>query len=560
MAGVLTSPVRLTDTASALILQNNEILLQGVLAGAMLSASADNKLAPFGGNATTTRMYLSQLGSGGIPGVPSWRQVAVSEVTGAAPLASPVLTGKVSVGAAGSTKLSTLTVQPPADLAGLTGTTTVNASNTVVGVGTLFLSELGIGDRISVSSAASTYKTVATIASNTSLTLVTGETLGDGTSQTINRKSSIQLWNNASGAQIGLVQDDGTWKTLGLMTDNTTGGPYAPSTVRFSAGDKLLIYADGTSRFGIGMTANGMTLQATSNGGTPTDGIRIFTGNSGAAEEMARFTVTKNFLFVTTTQGTGAVGVFALGPATPPTTSPAGVVQLYNANVAGAATAGLHVRDEGGNVFKIGNGLWVFPSADVALARNAANVMEVNTGVAGTFADMRARLITESMGAGTGTTTRVGLANVQTSSAGVGNGADTTDDTLFTYTLPLNSLSTNGKSMRIRAWGKLAANANNKTVKLWFAGTAIVSSGVITFNAKDWSADIELTRIDATHVSCVGTYYDDTATAEIVTVTANLVVADLAANTSILKVTGASPTTGAANDVLGHGMKTWFEN
>lgn len=39
----------------------------------------------------------------------------------------------------------------------------------------------------------------------------------------------------------------------------------------------------------------------------------------------------------------------------------------------------------------------------------------------------------------------------------------------------------------------------------------------------------------------------------------NLVVADLGANASIIKVTGASPTTGAANDVLGYGMKVWLE-
>lgn len=163
------------------------------------------------------------------------------------------------------------------------------------------------------------------------------------------------------------------------------------------------------------------------------------------------------------------------------------------------------------------------------------------------------------MGSSTGLMTLIGVANVQTSSGGIGNAADTTDDTLFTYSLPLNAMSANGKSIRTAATGHFATNVNTKEVKMWFAGTAIADSGVLTLSNTDWVCTIEVTRIDSTHVSCVGRFTGSNV-ADVVTVTANLAVSDLTANASVIKVTGASTITGAANDVLGYMMKTWFEN
>ncbi len=163
-------------------------------------------------------------------------------------------------------------------------------------------------------------------------------------------------------------------------------------------------------------------------------------------------------------------------------------------------------------------------------------------------------------GVGSGVGKLIGVVDAQVSSAGIGNGADTTDDTLFTYTLPLNSMSANSKSIRVRGWGKTAANANAKDVKLWFAGTAIADSGVLNLNNSAYTVEMEVTRIDATHVSAVGSWNDNGLTTGDVTVQANLVVSDLTTNNSVVKLTGASTVIGAANDVLGYGMKTWFEN
>jgi hypothetical protein len=165
----------------------------------------------------------------------------------------------------------------------------------------------------------------------------------------------------------------------------------------------------------------------------------------------------------------------------------------------------------------------------------------------------------ESIGATTSLMTEVGVANIQTDSSGIGNGADTTDDTLFTYTLPANAMSSNGKSIRCLSTGHFATNVNTKEVKFWFAGNTIIDSGALTLSNTDWMCEMEITRIDSTHVSCVGKFTGNNV-ASVVTVTANLSVSDLTANTSIIKVTGASTTIGTANDVKSYLMKTWFEN
>jgi hypothetical protein len=167
--------------------------------------------------------------------------------------------------------------------------------------------------------------------------------------------------------------------------------------------------------------------------------------------------------------------------------------------------------------------------------------------------------LTETIGGSSSTMTEVGVANRQTSATGVGNGADTTDDTLFTYTLPINGMSAAGKSVRVVATGHFATNADTKRVKIWFAGTAVADSGAVTLSNTDWVCEAEVTCIDSTHVSAVGTFTGSNV-ADVITVTPNLVVSDLTANTAIIKTTGNSTIVGAANDILGYLQKTWFEN
>ena len=104
-------------------------------------------------------------------------------------------------------KIASFTAKGGPDLSNIGGTTTANTTTTITGSGTTYLEHLSELDRISVSSSAANYRHVKTIASNTSLTVE--ENLGNGTSQTINRKRAIQTWRDASDNFVGGIADYG---------------------------------------------------------------------------------------------------------------------------------------------------------------------------------------------------------------------------------------------------------------------------------------------------------------------------------------------------------------
>ena len=158
---------------------------------------------------------------------------------------------------------------------------------------------------------------------------------------------------------------------------------------------------------------------------------------------------------------------------------------------------------------------------------------------------------------GAGTILPMGVISNQVSVAGVGNGADTTDDTLFTYNLPANSLDAVGRSIDIEAFGSLANNAHNKTVKLWFGTTMVFSSGVVTTANAGWRVRMTLTKTGSG--AQLGTA-DGAIGATPIAVPLPLVGSEVDSGAIIIKVTGASPTTGAASDVVGNGMKVIYEN
>lgn len=142
-----------------------------------------------------------------------------------------------------------------------------------------------------------------------------------------------------------------------------------------------------------------------------------------------------------------------------------------------------------------------------------------------------------------------GMLNAQTTS--VGNAADTTDDVLHTFTLPANFLATIGtnRGLRINAWGTAAANGNNKQFKIFF-GSQNMASGVVTINAKNWRAQLTVLRSGVSTQSIVGEMDSDAVGI------ATFYAAGAEDETAgiVIKTTGASGTTAAANDVLGKGF------
>src|SRR5579862_5290229 len=85
-----------------------------------------------------------------------------------------------------------------------------------------------------------------------------------------------------------------------------------------------------------------------------------------------------------------------------------------------------------------------------------------------------------------------GLINIQPAAAGTG--ADTTEDTLYTYTLPANAFSSPGKAVRIRVWGTTGATANNKTVKVYFGASVVFSSATSAANNVPWHFEMIVTK------------------------------------------------------------------
>lgn len=176
----------------------------------------------------------------------------------------------------------------------------------------------------------------------------------------------------------------------------------------------------------------------------------------------------------------------------------------------------------------------------------------------GSGAFVKATVPTLSAGAsGSGTFSTVGDLSKQFSAAGIGNGADATDDTLFTYSLPANSLDATGRQIVIEAFGKFAANGNNKTVKLWFGTTMVFSSGVVTTNNLGWWAMMRLTKTGASTQIGIGFGVGGAA---IWSVAVPMAGTETDTGAITIKVTGASPTTGAASDVLGNAMTIRYEN
>lgn len=149
-------------------------------------------------------------------------------------------------------------------------------------------------------------------------------------------------------------------------------------------------------------------------------------------------------------------------------------------------------------------------------------------------------------GSGTGKFALTGNISRQVSTAGVGNGNDTTEDVLFTYSLPAGSLDQMGRGLLITAFGSLANNAHTKTVKLYFGGTVIAQFSGTQANL-GWNAQLEVFKGSALNaqfgqgLTVVGGTHQG--------VTTVLSATEVEANAITIKVTGQTATS-SASDVV----------
>lgn len=149
-----------------------------------------------------------------------------------------------------------------------------------------------------------------------------------------------------------------------------------------------------------------------------------------------------------------------------------------------------------------------------------------------------------------------------------GNAADTTADVLMLATIPANALSTNGKRIRIKAWGGTAADATNKSVALYFGvanttvgsavsgGTSLIATGSTTTSAASWCLQADVVRAASAKQAAIGIGQISTL-ALAPTLTTGLTVSDTAAIT--VAVTGASGSS-AANAVYACNLTVEYAN
>lgn len=103
-------------------------------------------------------------------------------------------------------------------------------------------------------------------------------------------------------------------------------------------------------------------------------------------------------------------------------------------------------------------------------------------------------VITGKAGAGTGAPVMVGTLALNVTPVGnVGVG----EDTLMSYSLPANSLSANGKAVRVKMWGYTSSNSNAKTLSFYFGSALLQTISPVINELNYWTAEIIMTRYDA---------------------------------------------------------------
>lgn len=76
----------------------------------------------------------------------------------------------------------------------------------------------------------------------------------------------------------------------------------------------------------------------------------------------------------------------------------------------------------------------------------------------------------------------------------VGNGADTTEDTLQSFTMAAGQLANVGDVIRITAGGTFAGSTDSKQVKIKFANAAMSIPTGSTVGATRWAANVAITK------------------------------------------------------------------
>jgi hypothetical protein len=129
---------------------------------------------------------------------------------------------------------------------------------------------------------------------------------------------------------------------------------------------------------------------------------------------------------------------------------------------------------------------------------------------------------------------------------GTGNGNDTTEDTLTTFSLPASSLDVAGRTLQITASGSLANNAHSKTARLYFGSSITSTTGAQTGANVGWQLQLQVQKIASN--SQIGFYSPIVGTTH-GGISLPLTGTETDTSAITIKVTGQTGTA-AANDVM----------
>jgi hypothetical protein len=133
----------------------------------------------------------------------------------------------------------------------------------------------------------------------------------------------------------------------------------------------------------------------------------------------------------------------------------------------------------------------------------------------------------------------------------VGTNADLLETTLVSYVMAANTMAINGQAIRIRAWGKTAANANSKTIRLKIGATVLV------FNDVTAAPNNQTFELEAVVFRTSGSFVAYTARGMVGAVAqspaASLSLAAATTGSLTLALTGQNGVA-TAGDVVGYGM------
>jgi len=206
--------------------------------------------------------------------------------------------------------------------------------------------------------------------------LAGGIIIKNGTAASANVTDGVQIWSADRGGTAGkaglyIRSEDGTSHVISDYVGIGTVSPVtnlhvwtgnAGTDPAWIAGTDQLIIEDEVASiiqlFAPSLGGIQFSDNVRNQGGILYDHSTDYMMFTVSAVEKFRIDTNGNIGVSQTTFGTSAVKVFAISSGTPPTTSPANAIQAYSVDQNGTAgKAALHIRDEAGETYNLGNGI-----------------------------------------------------------------------------------------------------------------------------------------------------------------------------------------------------------